>query len=202
MNKIVVLISSILLMMLWMPAAFGQDEITVVAPTTEAGEDLDLYAIAELFKESESVEEFEKAINDPENEVNNLDLNEDGEVDYITVVEEVEDNTHILILRVPLSDTEYQDVASVEVEQNGKDDVSMQVVGDEEIYGEEYIVEPDPEPSSSSTTVHVHVHTYPVHPDIFRSPLFSLALSLALAAVSRLVAATSPQLPGQPTEAG
>ncbi len=61
----------------------AQEEITVVAPTSEAAEGLDLKAVSELFKDSENLEEFEKALNDPEVGINNLDLDENGEVDFI-----------------------------------------------------------------------------------------------------------------------
>jgi hypothetical protein len=120
------------------PALLAQD----AEPATEAAEDLDLYGVAELLKESESIEDFEKRLNQASNEVNNLDLNSDDQVDYITVVEEVEGDTHVAILRVPLGENEYQDVASVELERTSDDEVAVQIVGDEEIYGPDYIIEP------------------------------------------------------------
>jgi hypothetical protein len=132
-------------------------EVTIVSPATEAGEDLDLYAVAELFKETETVEAFEKALNDSANGINNLDLAGDGSVDYIHVVDNTEGNTHILILQVALAKDDYQDVATIEIEKKGEEEVDLQVVGNEEIYGENYVVEPD----QSSVTV-VHVHTWPV----------------------------------------
>ena len=48
-----------------------------VEPATETGEDLDLYAVIDLFKESESIEDFEQALNGESNGVNNLDLDGD-----------------------------------------------------------------------------------------------------------------------------
>ncbi len=132
-------------------------EVTIVSPATEAGEDLDLYAVAELFREAETVEAFEKALNDSANGINNLDLAGDGSVDYIHVVDNTEGNTHILVLQVALAEDDYQDVATIEIEKKGEEEVDLQVVGNEEIYGEDYVVEPD----QSSVTV-VHVHTWPV----------------------------------------
>lgn len=146
---------------------YAQEQTTIIAPTTEAGEDLDIQAVGELFKQAETVEAFEEALNDPDNQVNNLDLNEDGEVDFITVQEYVDGDVHVLILRVPLSDDEFQDVASIEIEKIAEDDVRMQVVGDPEIYGENYILEPAP----ASTTVRVHVHTWPAV-RLFWKPLY------------------------------
>ena len=52
------------------------------------GDNLDLNGVLELFKESKDVEDFEKKLNTESNGVNNLDLNEDGEVDYIRVVDQ------------------------------------------------------------------------------------------------------------------
>ncbi len=72
----------------FMPA-FAQDTTTAVS---QVGDDLDLYAVLDLLEESENLEEFEKALNDEKREINNLDLNEDGEVDYIKVEEHVEEN--------------------------------------------------------------------------------------------------------------
>ncbi len=115
-------------------------------------EGLDLQAVSELFKDSENLEEFEKTLNDPETGINNLDLDENGEVDFIRVVEEVADDTHLIILQVPLGEDEYQDVATIEVEKTGDDAYNMQVHGNEDFYGPDYYIAP---------TV-VHVHSWPV----------------------------------------
>jgi len=69
--------------------ANAQQGITIIAPTSEAAESLDLNLVAEIFKDSPTLEDFEKALNDPEQGINNLDLDENGEVDFIRVVEEV-----------------------------------------------------------------------------------------------------------------
>jgi hypothetical protein len=131
----------------------------VVAPVSETGEDFDLYGVAQLFKDSDDLEAFEKAINDPENEVNNLDLNEDGEVDYVRVVEYSEGNSRVIVMQATLGENEYQDVATIEIEKNSEEDYVLQAIGNEDVYGEEYVVEP--EPTSSTTTV-VHVYTWPI----------------------------------------
>lgn len=136
----------------------AQEDVTIVAPTSEAAEGLDLHAVSELFKDAENLEEFEKALNDEENGVNNLDLNEDGEIDFIRVVEEVADNTHVIILQVPLGENEFQDVATIEVEKSGEEAYNMQVHGNEVIYGPDYYVAP---------TV-VHIHTWPLIRWIYR----------------------------------
>jgi hypothetical protein len=106
------------------------------------GDNLDLNGVMELFKESESVEDFEKKLNTEENGVNNLDLNEDGEVDYIKVIDHADSSSHALALQVDVSEDEAQDVAVIEMDEVDKETVNLQIIGDEELYGEDYIIEP------------------------------------------------------------
>ena len=56
---------------------------------------MDLSAVAELFKNSKNLEEFEKGLNDTDKGINNLDLDENNEIDYLRVVEQVADGTHL-----------------------------------------------------------------------------------------------------------
>lgn len=116
----------------------------------EIGDNLDLYAVLDAFKSSNSVEEFEKKINNQSQKINNLDLDEDGNVDYIQVVDNVEGNAHALILRVDLSETETQDIAVIEVEKTAEKTASIQIEGDKEIYGENYLIEPVSESSTET----------------------------------------------------
>lgn len=136
----------------------AQEDVTIVAPTSEAAEGLDLKAVSELFKESKNLEEFEKALNDPEVGINNLDLDENGEVDFIRILEEVADDTHVIILQVPLGENEFQDIATIEVEKIGEDKYNLQVHGNEVIYGIDYYVVPK----------YVHIHTWPIITWIYR----------------------------------
>jgi len=89
--------------------------------------------------------------------VNNLDLNDDGQVDFIRVVEEMSDDTHVIILQVPLGEDEFQDVATIEIEKSG-DNYNMQVHGNEIIYGVDYYVVPS----------YVYIHTWPIIRWIYR----------------------------------
>lgn len=128
-------LSLALMVGLW--PVFAQDKVTV---TSEAAEGLDLIAVGQLFKDSENLEAFEKALNDPEVGVNNLDLDDNGEVDFIRVVEEVAEGTHLIILQAPLGENEFQDVATIEVEKEGDEKYNFQVHGNQEIYGADYYV--------------------------------------------------------------
>jgi len=107
---------------------------------TAAG--LDLYAVAELFKDTENLEKFEQALNDPDRGLNNLDLNNDNEVDFIRAVEQIKDSTHLIILQVPLGQDEYQDVATIAVEKESGEKYNLHVQGDTVIYGSDYYVVP------------------------------------------------------------
>ena len=115
------------------------------APATEEGEDLDLNGVAALFKESESLEEFEEKLNSEESEVNNLDLNKDGEVDYLRVLESTEGTTHLIVVQALLGEEAYQDVCTIEVDQDEDGNTYVQIVGDKSIYGDGYILEPPEE---------------------------------------------------------
>jgi len=136
---------------------FSQD-VTVVAPSSEAADGLDLQAVAELFKDAKDLEEFEKSLNDPEIGVNNLDLDDNGDVDFIRVMEEASDDARVIVLQVPLGENEFQDVATIEVEKNGEEDYNMQIRGNDVIYGADYYIAP----------VEVHVHPWPIFGWMFR----------------------------------
>jgi hypothetical protein len=54
------------------------------------GDNLNLYAVMKMFQESETLEIFEKKLNEEDNRINNLDLNGDDQIDYIRVLDEVD----------------------------------------------------------------------------------------------------------------
>jgi hypothetical protein len=114
-------------------------------PATEEGEDLDLQGVASLFKDSESLEEFEEKLNSEDQEVNNLDLNKDEEVDYLRVLESTEGTTHLIVIQAMLGENAYQDVCTIEVDEDEDGTKYVQIVGDKSIYGEGYILEPPEE---------------------------------------------------------
>ncbi len=112
-----------------------------VEETGFLGDHFSLEAALEMFKRAENPEDFEKLLNQADNYVNNLDLNEDGEIDYIRVVNFYEDNTHLFVLQAVVSKDENQDIAVIELEKSENGEVILQIIGDEDIYGEEVIVE-------------------------------------------------------------
>lgn len=122
--------------------SFAQDKTTVTATSSEISDNLDLRAIASIFGDSKDLEDFEYKINDPKQQISNLDLNNDNQVDYLRVIENIEGNTHIIVLQSVLGKDLYQDVATIEVQKDRDNRVQIQVVGDVYLYGRNYIYEP------------------------------------------------------------
>ena len=106
------------------------------------GDNLDLYAVLSLFQKSKTIEAFEKSLNDEKTGINNIDLNLDKKVDFIKVVTQKDSNAFIFKLQVDVTKTETQDVALILVNKDKSDKVSIQAVGDEDLYGKDYVIEP------------------------------------------------------------
>src|SRR5687768_2273768 len=99
------------------------------------GDQFSLEGALELFKQSESPEEFEKLLNSPDSKVNNLDLNGDGYIDYVRVLDSYEGNVHAFILQAVIAESEYQDIAVIELEKLANGKAVLQIIGNEDIYG-------------------------------------------------------------------
>jgi hypothetical protein len=106
------------------------------------GDNFNLYAVMKLFQESETIEGFERSLNDENSRINNLDLNNDNYIDYIKVLDYVDGNVHTIVLQAVLGRNENQDLAVFTVERFRDGSVQIQLIGDEALYGRNYIVEP------------------------------------------------------------
>lgn len=115
------------------------------------GDNLNLAAVLDVFRQSPTLESFESALNADTSKINNLDLNNDGKVDYIKVVDRPEENVHTIVLQVDLNEKETQDVAVIFVQKEG-DNVKIQMIGDEDLYGKNYILEPAEATTATETT--------------------------------------------------
>lgn len=152
--KILFSVAAFLLMGL---AAMAQSGTTEEVP----GDNFSLEGALELFKKSASPQEFEQLLNSPDSKVNNLDLNGDGQIDYIRVTDKTEGNIHDFILQDVISANESQDIAVIELEKRNDGTAVLQIVGDADIYGVETIIEPTSEvrvnagTSTARTTVNV-----------------------------------------------
>lgn len=124
---------------------FGLFFIPLFAQQTQLGlpgDDLNLYAVLNIFQKSPTLEDFEKTLNAEDSKINNLDLNGDGQIDYIHVIDNANGSIHDIVLRVDINEHETQDVAVIEVERDANNQVHVQIIGDEALYGKDYIVEP------------------------------------------------------------
>jgi len=108
----------------------------------DISDNLDLEAVAYLFGESRSLQQFEERLNDPRTQVSNLDLNNDGFVDYLRVVELHEYGIHSVTVQAVLDRNIFQDVATIDVDRQPGGRFYVQVVGDPYLYGPNYIIEP------------------------------------------------------------
>jgi hypothetical protein len=151
------LLSLICSMTLFMAAQDNADNDS----TGLAGDNFSLEGALMCFKESESPEDFESKLNAPEKELHNLDLNGDGTTDYLHVIDKTTSNAHAIIIRVQVSESETQDVAVIEIEKDGDESALLQIVGDEELYGEDIIVEPADEAAGGGKGG-------PAQPEVFR----------------------------------
>ncbi len=132
----------VFLLLFGMNSMMAQDRTTVRANSIDISDNLDLRAVAYLFGESRDLEDFERRLNDPTNPLSNLDLNNDNQVDYLRVIESVENRSHLIIIQAVIGREIFQDVATVEVDRDNQNRMQVQVVGDVFLYGQNYIYEP------------------------------------------------------------
>ena len=102
---------------------------------------LDLQAVAAAFAESNSVQEFERILNSSRYMINNLDLNRDGWVDYLRVIEVRQGYRHVFLIQACLAPSVFQDVATLVAEWQANK-LFVEVIGDPYLYGYNYLVRP------------------------------------------------------------
>jgi uncharacterized membrane protein YgcG len=130
------------------------------------GDNLDLYAVLDLFQKSKTIEDFEKSLNLENTKINNLDLDNDKKVDFIKVITKKDGDNFTFILQVAVSKKETQDVAVILVSKDKSGKVSMQIVGDKDLYGKNYIVEPKAAGTGAVTANPGYTGAEPVTMDI------------------------------------
>ncbi len=117
------------------PASKTQNYNVNVSTSTSAANGLDLQAVGALIKKTKDAEDLEKLINDKNQGINNLDLNEDGNVDYIKVTEFGDDSAKGFSLTVEPAKGEEQEVATIHLEKSTNEQASVEVRGNQNIYG-------------------------------------------------------------------
>lgn len=121
-----------------------QNPIAAEASNTWARENLDLPAVGALLEKADNAEEFEYLLNSDEG-VNNLDLNGDGYVDYISVREfdDRYDDQRGFSLFSMFGPDLIQEIAQVIFYRDRSDYPGSRVllVGNDQIYGDDYYYE-------------------------------------------------------------
>ncbi|MDR3093268.1 MAG: hypothetical protein LBU62_01320, partial [Bacteroidales bacterium] len=143
------------------PATSSPATTVVVETHDDISYHLDLRAVASIFADSRNLEDFEYRLNS-NNSISNLDLNNDGFIDYLRVVESFEKSVHVIIIQSALSQREFQDVATIVV-----DNKKVQIIGDPYIYGTNYVIVPVyHSPPVIYTTIYAPHYVY------YRSPYY------------------------------
>jgi len=151
-------------MSLFSLSAYSQAKEDTTALLGLPGDNLDLYAVLDLFQKSKTIEGFEKSLNDEKTKINNLDLNLDKKIDFIKVVTKKDGDSYTFILQVDVSKKETQDVAVILLDKGKDKKISLQIVGDEDLYGKDYVIEP--KGNSSITANPAYVGPDPVTKDV------------------------------------
>ena len=116
-----------------------------VVNVTPLGEDvsffLDLRAVGAAFAAANSLEEFEMLLNSSTYMLSSLDLNHDGYVDYLRVVEVVDGYNHVIVIQAVLAPNIFQDVATLTAEMSYSTPY-VQIIGAPYVYGPNYYVRP------------------------------------------------------------
>lgn len=112
----------------------AEPNVVVTSEATNLGDNLDLQALGELVKSSPDAKTIEAKLN-ADGSINNLDLDSDGNVDYITVTEYGTGTDRGFSFTVQLKNGEKQEVATVAL-QKGANNVAMNIQGNQQIYGQ------------------------------------------------------------------
>jgi len=104
---------------------------------------LDLNTTSLLFGEASSLQEFEQYLNEPDIRASNLDLNNDGYIDYLKVTGAYENSRYIIQIYSLIGMNQYKEIASIVVRNINYRNPSIIIEGDPTIYGNNYILTPN-----------------------------------------------------------
>lgn len=168
-----------LLCLLGTAGSYAQQQHSSGDSTGLPGDNFSLQGALSMFKKATSPEDLEKLINTQSNGINNLDLNGDGNIDYIKVISKKENDVNLFILQAQVSASENQDIAVIELEKTGTENAMVQIVGDEDIYGDTTIVEPADEGATSfNDDAHTLTNTHGPNPSF--SPYGPAAIGIVV----------------------
>ena len=132
----------LLILLLVFSGCVSQKNTNIQVTSPDIADNLDLQAVASVFGEVRNLEEFERILNDENEHLSNLDLNNDGFIDYLRVVESVEGTAHLITIQAALGNNVFQDVATIDVDRNYNSSPYVQVIGNPYFYGNNYIINP------------------------------------------------------------
>jgi len=142
-KKFLVYSASILILLTTVTPLCAYSNRDIYVQSENFSQDLDLNAVASLFGNSKDLADFEWRLNDPYSQITNLDLNGNGKVDYLRIIETTQYDIHLIIIQAVIGPDLYQDVATIEVARDRYNQTTMQIVGDPYLYGRDYIIEPN-----------------------------------------------------------
>lgn len=100
----------------------------------EYSKGLNLDAVTALAKKSKDAADFERLLNSQAEAVNNIDLNDDGKVDYIKVTEYGSGDRRGFSLTTEISPGKTQEIATIDFQKEA-DKTVMQTTGNPSLYG-------------------------------------------------------------------
>lgn len=112
------------------PTAEKQAEVIL----KEYAKGLDLDAVTALAKKSKDAADFERLLNSQAEAVNNIDLNDDGKVDYINVTEYGSGDRRGFSLTTEISPEKTQEIATIDFQKEA-DKTLVQTKGNPSLYG-------------------------------------------------------------------
>jgi len=107
-----------------------QNNVTVQSNNTPPG--FDVNKLAQLVKTSTDPQTLEKGINNPANHINNLDLDKDGNVDYLKVVEGDQNRLDVVD---NVNNTDSVTVARIKVDPSANNTADLSVRGNPDYVG-------------------------------------------------------------------
>lgn len=111
----------------------GQQNNVSIQGHTASG--FDVNKLADVVKKSTNPEVLEKAINDPSNKITNLDLDNDGNIDYLKVVEKGNNQLQVVD---DVSNNQSVDVATINVQPTSNNQANLSVQANPTYAGDMY----------------------------------------------------------------
>jgi hypothetical protein len=112
----------------------SESSVTVTPEVANLGQGLDLQMLGEMVKNSTNAQDVEDKLNST-GSINNLDLDNDGNVDYVKVTEYGNGNNRGLSFTVDLAGGQTQEIATIQIENGNNNYANMNIQGNQNLYG-------------------------------------------------------------------